>query len=177
MLHSNPGPSVGIIGTAEFQMHWSALEHTKRRKHGDLRQLRRIKIADEPAFISRTRRLRQFRETLNLGRLDDKRKFSMDYANGWTYRESLHVIVFPILHLKITSATCYRGVHRVTAWTRGGAWKQWILRVLAYHWCKLDIVRSHCLLIVSSSRFIFIHIFIQYFIYYFRIKGNIFIRA
>ena len=135
MLQSNPEPSVGIIGTAEFQMHWSALEHTRRRKHGDLRRLRRIKIADEPAFISRTRRLRQFRETLYLGQLDDKRKLSMDYARQLVGHIS-ECYGLSISHMKITSATWYLGVHRVTAWTRGGAWKQWILRVLAYHWWK-----------------------------------------
>ena len=38
MLHRKPGPSVGIIGTIEFRMHWSALEHTRCRKLGDIRR-------------------------------------------------------------------------------------------------------------------------------------------
>ena len=138
MLQSNPEPSVGIIGTAEFQMHWSALEHTRRRKHGDLRRLRRIMIADEPAFISRTRRLRQFQETLYLGQLDDKRKLSMDYARQL------------VGHISECSGLSYQPYEEyfshVVPWRpprysmnarrRVKTMDCMILRVLAYHLCE-----------------------------------------
>ena len=59
---------------------------------------------------------------------------------------SVSVMFFPLCYLKITSATWYRGVHRVTAWTRGGAWKQWIAWYYAF------------LLITCASKTLFVHI-------------------
>ena len=59
---------------------------------------------------------------------------------------SVSVMFFPLCYLKITSATWYRGGHRVTAWTRGGAWKQWIAWYYAF------------LLITCASKTLFVHI-------------------
>ena len=95
-------------------------------------------IADEPAFISRTRRLRQFRETLYLGQLDDKRKLSMDYARQL------------VGHISEYSGLSYQPYEdyfsHVVPWRpprysmnarrRVKTMDYMILRVLAYHLCE-----------------------------------------